>query len=339
MAARNDLLAKIIEAIKSDMKGGIFAGRLPQRAFEELSSLNPKFTEPNTVISNHGIFSRFDKDGWSPERIYDSYKNLIGSDETRGIPNLGGGNRVAKEALWLPDYPVSILAPTIPTPRGGANIVTMYEPETKKVLSHLDSIGWPSGERPSSISGLHGALSAGVPSSQQRRLSAVEGQPKLEDILGSIFDQVKNRKNILPWLAGGAAASSTFGADDAQAAPRVHADADSLDRTIERLSKAMPLNDMASGMIPRATQARVQPINNMAAWHQMEQLGYVTPDLPVPEAEWSPVDLATAPIGAAGKMGKFAAMALDAPINFAVNRLFDALSAGANTASNWWNGK
>ena len=112
-----------------------------------------------------------------------------------------------------------------------------------------------------------------------------------------------------------------------------------LDRAIERLSKAMPLNDMASGMIPRATQASVQPINNMAIWQQMEQQGRVTPDLPVPEAEWSPIDLATAPIGAAGKVGKLAAMALDAPTSLAVNRLIDALGAGANTASNWWNGK
>ena len=86
-------------------------------------------------------------------------------------------------------------------------------------------------------------------------------------------------------------------------------------------------------------QASVQPINNMGAWQQMVQQGRVTPDLPVPEAAWSPVDLATAPIGAAGKVGKLAAMALDAPINLAVNRLIDALSAGANTASNWWNGK
>ena len=339
MAVRNDLLAKIIEAIQSDMKGNVFAGKLPQKAFEDLSSLNPKFTEPNTVISNHGIFSRFDKDGWSPERIYDAYKNLMGSDATRGIPNFTGGNRAANEALWLPDSPVSILAPTIPTSRGGANIVTMYEPETEKVLSHLNSIGWPSGERPSSISGLHGALSAGVPSSQQRRHSAVEDQPKLEDILGSIFEQVKNRKSVLPWLAGGTATASVLGADDAQAAPRAHAEANNLDRTIERLSKALPLNDMASGMIPRATQASVQPINNMGAWQQMEQQGRVSPDLPVPEAEWSPIDLATAPIGAAGKVGKLAAMALDAPINLAVNRLIDALSAGANTASNWWNGK
>ena len=86
-------------------------------------------------------------------------------------------------------------------------------------------------------------------------------------------------------------------------------------------------------------QASVQPINNMGAWQQMEQQGRVTPDLPVPEAEWSPVDLATAPIGAVGAAGKLTAMALDAPATLAVNRLIDALSAGANTASNWWNGK
>lgn len=112
-----------------------------------------------------------------------------------------------------------------------------------------------------------------------------------------------------------------------------------LDRTIERLSKALPLNDIASSLMPTATQASVQPINNMGAWQQMEKQGRVTPDLPVPEAEWSPVDLATAPIGAAGKVGKLAAMALDAPTTLAVNRLIDALGAGANTASNWWNGK
>ena len=147
-------------------------------------------------------------------------------------------------------------------------------------------------------------------------------------------------RTATPWLAGGGlAAGSVLGGGEAQAAPYSHADANNLDRTIERLSKSMPLNDMASGMIPRATQAIVQPINNMGAWQQMEQQGRVTPDLPVPEAEWSPVDLATAPIGAAGKVGKLAAMALDAPINLAVNRLIDALSAGANTASNWWNGK
>ena len=40
-----------------------------------------------------------------------------------------------------------------------------------------------------------------------------------------------------------------------------------------------------------------------------------------------------------GKVGKLAAMALDAPTSLAVNRLIDAMSAGANTASNWWNGK
>ena len=146
-------------------------------------------------------------------------------------------------------------------------------------------------------------------------------------------------QRILGLAGGGLVSGSVLGADDAQAAPYSHADANNLDRTIERLSKSMPLNDMASGMIPRATQASVQPINNMGAWQQMEQQGRVTPDLPVPEAEWSPVDLATAPIGAAGKVGKLAAMALDAPINLAVNRLIDALSAGANTASNWWNGK
>ena len=143
-------------------------------------------------------------------------------------------------------------------------------------------------------------------------------------------------RTAAPWLAGGGlAAGSVLGGGEAQAAPYSHADANNLDRTIERLSKSMPLNDMASGMIPRATQASVQPINNMGAWQQMEQQGRVTPDLPVPEAEWSPVDLATAPIGAAGKVGKLAAMALDAPINLAVNRLIDALSVGANTASNW----
>ena len=146
-------------------------------------------------------------------------------------------------------------------------------------------------------------------------------------------------QRILGLAGGGFAAGSVLGADDAQAAPRAHADANNLDRTIERLSKALPLNDMASGMIPRATQASVQPINNMGVWQQMELDGRVAPDLPVPEAEWSPVDLATAPIGAAGKVGKLAAMALDAPINLAVNRIIDALSVGANTASNWWNGK
>ena len=149
----------------------------------------------------------------------------------------------------------------------------------------------------------------------------------------------ENISSFWPALLGVGAAGSIFGSSDAQAATHTHADANNLDRTIERLSKSMPLNDMASGMIPRATQASVQPINNMGAWQQMEQQGRVTPDLPVPEAEWSPVDLATAPIGAAGKVGKLAAMALDAPINLAVNRLIDALSAGANTASNWWNGK
>lgn len=147
-------------------------------------------------------------------------------------------------------------------------------------------------------------------------------------------------RTAAPWIAGGGlAAGSVLDGEEAQASPYAHADANNLDLTIERLSKSLPLNDMASGMIPRATQASVQPINNMGAWQQMEQQGRVTPDLPVPEAEWSPVDLATAPIGAAGKVGKLAAMALDAPMTLAVNRLIDALSAGANTASNWWNGK
>lgn len=153
-------------------------------------------------------------------------------------------------------------------------------------------------------------------------------------------DPFKKLKAVLPWmLGGGIAAGSMFGSSDAQAATHTHADANNLDRTIERLSKAMPLNDMASGMVPRATQSSVQPINNMGVWQQMEQQGRVTPDLPVPEAEWSPVDLATAPIGAAGKVGKLAAMALDAPTTLAVNHLIDALSSGANTASSWWNGK
>ena len=172
---------------------------------------------------------------------------------------------------------------------------------------------------------------------------AVSFNEKLNKFLGTRNDDgdlPSHLKSVLPWLAGGGlAAGAMFGGGEAQASPYTHPDASNLDRTIERLSKSMPLNDMASGMIPRATQASVQPINNMGAWQQMVQQGRVTPDLPVPEAEWSPVDLATAPIGAAGKVGKLAAMALDAPINLAVNRLIDALSAGANTASNWWNGK
>ena len=146
-------------------------------------------------------------------------------------------------------------------------------------------------------------------------------------------------KRILGLAGGGIAAGSVLGGGEAQASTYPHADANNLDRTIERLSKARYLNDMASSLIPTATQASVQPINNMGVWQQMEQQGRVTPDLPVPEAEWSPVDLATAPIGAAGTMGKLAAMALDAPTTLAVNRLIDALGAGANTASNWWNGK
>lgn len=172
---------------------------------------------------------------------------------------------------------------------------------------------------------------------------AISFEKRLNKLLGSRDDGgdlPSHIRSFAPWaIGGGLAAGSVLGGGEAQASPYTHADANNLDRTIERLSKSLPLNDMASGMIPRATQASVQPINNMGVWQQMEQQGRVTPDLPVPEAEWSPVDLATAPIGAAGKVGKLAAMALDAPTSLAVNRLIDALSAGANTASNWWNGK
>jgi len=143
-------------------------------------------------------------------------------------------------------------------------------------------------------------------------------------------------QRILGLAGGGLAAGSVLGGGEAQASPYSHPDANNLDRTIERLSKSMPLNDMASGMIPRATQASVQPINNMGAWQQMEQQGRVTPDLPVQEAEWSPVDLATAPIGAVGIPAKAAAMALDAPVSVALNEVLDYLSSGATAVADWW---
>lgn len=165
----------------------------------------------------------------------------------------------------------------------------------------------------------------------------VMDNPKV--LAGFAPQQDGNWIRILGVGGGGLAAGSLLGSNDAQAAPYPHADASNLDRTIERLSKALPVNDMASGMIPRATQAGTQPINNMDVWRQMEQQGRVTPDLPVPEAEWSPVDLVTAPIGATGTAAKLAAIALDAPTSLAVNRLVDALSAGASKAANWWSGR
>lgn len=96
---------------------------------------------------------------------------------------------------------------------------------------------------------------------------------------------------------------------------------------LERIGKAVPIADMTESMIPPATQAS-PTLNNMGIWQQMENEGRVTPDLPVEKAEWSPVDLITAPIGAPGLQAKAAEMLLDAPQTIALNRLFDLIDGG-----------
>lgn len=272
------------------MKGSVYAGTLPEQAMRDLSRINPSFIDDAATISNHGIFSRFDKDGWSPERIADAYASLLNSGSTRGVPNFQGFNRSAKEALWLPDDPMSIFAPTVPARRGGANIVTMYEPETKKVLSHLENFDWPSGERHTSISGLHRTLSAGVPSSQQRRLSAVEGHDGINDI-----DSKNKVKALLPYVFGGS---------------------------------------LAAGMAPGDAQAAPVPSGNpfpngMSVWDALQAAGVVTPDLPLEQPIFDPVDNIIALLtGPAGMGGKAAAGAMETPLPFAFDKVVDEVGKG-----------
>lgn len=98
---------------------------------------------------------------------------------------------------------------------------------------------------------------------------------------------------------------------------------------LERIGKALPITDMTEAIIPPVTQAS-PTLNNMGIWQQMEREGRVTHDLPVEKAEWSPVDLITAPIGAPGLQAKAAEMLLDAPKAIAINRLFDLIDRGGN---------
>lgn len=212
MAARNDLLEALMRVIEGKRPQSLYAGELPEKAFQELHEINPLYTKPRAIISNHGIFSRMEKDGWTPEKTTQAYAKLLNSLETLGIPNFTGGNRSASEALWLPQGEKGLFAPSVPLSGGEAKILTVYDPEIEKVLAHLKNIDWPSGVRHPSMSGVHRAISVGEPSSQPQRLSAVEDH--------SLFNGTDSRrkvKSLLPYILGGGAAGAAMTPDAATA--------------------------------------------------------------------------------------------------------------------------
>lgn len=231
MAARPDLLEVIKALIHGSGKAGMpRVGSIPEAALNDLWLLNQKYTNPNFRLSEHGVVSRFTnpKDGWSEERIADAISSLLNSTETRGLPNFSGGNRFAKEMLVAPDVPKPIVAPVYPA-RGDIGLVTIFEESPKRLIQELKKLKGvrEGGLSPSTVQppqfGAGEALLRNPPLpaeaenavSQRLRLSAVESQSALEDIIRQL---TKGVKAVAPIATAGGLVGM-LGADEAKAAP------------------------------------------------------------------------------------------------------------------------
>lgn len=295
MAARKDLLAKVLEAITKKGRGSLHGGSIQSGTLDDLALLNEQYVKGGLFLPEHAIFSRFDKTGWSPERIAESYGALMNESATRGVPNFTGGNRAGAEALWLENGPTSLFSPVIPH-KGGSMSLTIMEPYTSRVKQNLEEVGWTPGERhfsPSDVTTAHiGSRSANSLRSGAAQFSAVGSQPTLSDILSDVFNEVKNSKKVLPFaLAGGASTAALH-----------------------------------------PTEAQASNLNGMDSWDTLLQSGYVTPDKPLETPLFDPIDnIISALTGPAGMAGKATAAALETPFSLALNAVLE----GAGKAHEW----
>jgi hypothetical protein len=190
MPASKNILDTIRKLANREISGNVKIGELPEPLLRDLAQMNARYRDPAAFLGYHGATSRNIKDKGSLERTADAYRKLLDSEKTQAIPNFPG--RRTSEALLLPDSPKSLFAPVGPGNAGEINISTIIDPENKKVLSHLEQL-LASREvgKLSSMSRDHRAISAGVPSTQRRPISAVEEQAAIEELISLITGKVK----------------------------------------------------------------------------------------------------------------------------------------------------
>lgn len=304
-AARPDLPDMVRKAVEGKAKGKLYAGTIESgRALRELASLNEQYGKPHISISEHGLVSRSRKDGWTPEMTAEAYARLINDEETRGIPNFPG--RSARDALWLPvENGKSLFAPVVPE-RKGMKAVTLYDPDTSKVERHLRESGYrgDGANSPYSIPG-EGTRDTRIGSGPE--FSAVDSRASLHDEDTSTASKVKG---ILP-VTGGGLLGLLAGDDEAEAAPvpeKLGGLLGMIARADEGGRKSAPL----SGTLGSAFGRELGP-EKQAPWTNpgMSALLHAIDDKPLEDPVYSPIDLAVAPVGAAGIGAKAAAMAID----------------------------
>jgi hypothetical protein len=203
MPANKNLLDTIRKLASGEIAGKVKIGSVDEQLLRDLTLMNARYKDSAAYLGRHGATSRQIKDGWSEEHLADAYRELLNSTGTRGIPNFPG--REAQEAIILPNKGRSLFAPVNPSTQGEINISTLFAPENKKVLSHLDSL-LASREvgKLSSMSQDHRAISAGVPKSTQRSpISAVEKQAVIEEMIERLMGGVKT---AAPFAVAGAGA-------------------------------------------------------------------------------------------------------------------------------------
>ena len=94
----------------------------------------------------------------------------------------------------------------------------------------------------------------------------------------------------------------------------------------DQFAKDMPAtNDIPTAMRMAQQYSQRSGIDPDAAYKVLQALGRITPEKGLEEPVWSPIDLAAAPVGAVGALGKGAAMALDAPVTYAMDAGIEGL--------------
>jgi hypothetical protein len=199
----------VMEMIHGSKKMGMpQAGTISDEAFRGLHGYNQEIIDPGLRLSQHSIVSRFSNpnDGWSERRIADSIEEVLNSDKTRAMPNFGGGNRVAKEALIVPGRPLPLFAPVFPTREGQAGLATIFETSPERILFEIGRMTEHQRGAPSLIHGHHPQSPKDAVS--QLELSAVDAPSNLQEIINRLKGGVKTAApvaatgGLLDMLAG-----------------------------------------------------------------------------------------------------------------------------------------
>ncbi|MDR1945867.1 MAG: hypothetical protein LBQ51_01690 [Desulfovibrio sp.] len=205
MAASKNLHNLVMEMIHGSRKMGMpKAGAVPEIAFDELQRRNQAYLDPDLLLSQHSILSRFQnpKDGWSEQRISDTIEALLNSSDTRAMPNFGGGNRFAREALIKPDSQAPLFAPVAPTKEGKVGLATIFETTPERVQFEIERLTGHQRGAPSLIRGLPSPGNRNDAASQLE-LSAVDVPSVYLDILNRLSGGVKT---AAPFAVAGAGA-------------------------------------------------------------------------------------------------------------------------------------